>query len=560
MMHALAFLIGALATVGQAENRARGELAGLEARAEPVSTPELRIESGVVRGLVVGDRKDVFVYKGTPYAAPPVSELRWKPPQPANPWSGVRDCTEFGAACPQETPLLFRAMPEMALRAPLSENCLFLNIWAPAARRNEKLPVLYWIHGGAFVIGAASQPIYDGEELARLGCVVVTVNYRLGLFGFLAHPALSDESAERVSGNYGLLDQIEGLRWVRRNIASFGGDPERVTIFGESAGGVSVLCLMVSPEARGLFRGAVAQSAAGMDLPRLRNERPGREAAQQTGKTFITACGLNDLADAAQMRRVDANTLVPLAPANLSRSASLHLKPVSFRIGPNVDGHVIPDKPNHLFAAGRAHDVPLIVGNTRDETALFLLTTPMPVDQSAYLKQLKDDFGDFGAPLAKAYPANEARQVRGALVQLSSDLLFVSEARFIARAHAATGRPTFRYQFSRGTKSGFFRNMGAHHGAELAYLFQRPLGGADEARMRLARTLGHYWIRFAATGDPNGSGVPLWPVYRRDSEEIIEFAEEVSVLKRHRIDQLDLIDKVLQERDSDSSASRSSAR
>ena len=215
------------------------------------------------------------VYKGIPYAAPPIGERRWKAPGPLEAWRGTRDCFEFGAACPQITLALFASLPELALRAPLSEDCLYLNVWTPARRKTEKLPVLYWIHGGGYIMGASSQSLYDGEELARLGCVVVSINYRVGLFGFLAHPSLSNESPDHVSGNYGLLDQVEGLRWVKRNIAAFGGDPDRVTIFGESAGGVSVLCLLVSPLSKGLFHGAIAQSIAGMDLARLREaEKP----------------------------------------------------------------------------------------------------------------------------------------------------------------------------------------------------------------------------------------------------------------------------------------------
>src|SRR6478609_2408061 len=260
-IRALLLCVGLATCVAPAQTHAQTQ------PAKQVVTPEIRIHTGVLRGLIVGPKNDICVYKGIPFAAPPVGNLRWNPPRPPHAWQGVRDCFEFGPACPQPSIAPLILMPEMVTNAHLSEDCLYLNIWAPTGRANQKLPVLYWIHGGGFVIGAASQPMYDGEELARLGCVVVSVNYRLGLFGFLAHPALSAESPDHVSGNYGLLDQIEGLGWVRRNIAAFGGDPDRVTVFGESAGGISVDCLMVMPAARGLFHGAIAQSATALTLP-----------------------------------------------------------------------------------------------------------------------------------------------------------------------------------------------------------------------------------------------------------------------------------------------------
>jgi para-nitrobenzyl esterase len=538
MWLAMAWLMSTATVIGQAERPAP------QPAPAATPTPELRIDSGVLRGLVIGDKKDVQVYKGIPYAAPPVGERRWKPPQPVAAWKGVRDCFEFGAACPQKIPALVASLPEMAIRAPFNEDCLFLNVWAPVGRQSGKLPVLYWIHGGGFITGAASQPMYDGEELARLGCVVVSVNYRLGLFGFLAHPALSQESNDKVSGNYGLLDQIEGLRWVRRNIAAFGGDPDRVTVVGESAGGISVLCLMVAPEARGLFHGAIAQSAAAMDLAQLRKAPPGRETEEQAGRRMIVACGLGDVAEVGPMRQLDAKALVEAAPFEDGLGAPLRLQPLSLRIGPVVDGHVIPDEPRLLFAAGRQHAVPLVIGNTREEMSLFLLATPMPADEAAYLKQLKDDLGDLAGPVAKAYPGGDAKKIRSAVIRLTSDLSFVGETRAFARAHAAAGQKTFRYQFSRSSKRPLLQSLGAHHGADLAFLFQRPMG-RDEGDLRMSRTLGRYWINFAATDNPNGEGLPAWPAYRAGAEEMLDFADEVKVLKGDRNDQLDVVEKVL---------------
>jgi para-nitrobenzyl esterase len=545
MMPAMISLLGVVVAIGQAEGPSSRDGAAPPSAAVRTPTRELRIDSGAVRGLVVGAKKDVHVYKGIPYAAPPVGERRWKPPQPMSAWQGIRDCFDFGAACPQKIPALVGNIPEMTIRAPVSEDCLFLNVWTPAERQSAKLPVLYWIHGGGFITGAASQPLYDGEELARLGCVVVSINYRLGLFGFLAHPALSQEANDKVSGNYGLLDQIEGLRWVQRNIAVFGGDPDHVTIVGESAGGISVLCLMVAPQARGLFHGAVAQSATATNLAPLRQAPPGKETVEQAGQRWIAACGLGASTDAGRMRQLAAKALVQAAPFEDGLGAPLRLKPLSLRIGPVVDGHVIPDKPPLLFAAGRQHAVPMIVGNTRDEMALFLLGTSMPADEAAYRKKLQDDLGDLAEPVAKAYPARDAGQIRSAVIRLTGDLSFVSEARAFARAHSAAGQPTFRYQFSRGSKGGFLQSLGAHHGAELAFLFQRPMGRDDAGEMRMSRTLGRYWINFAKTGNPNGRDLPAWPAYRAGTEELVDFAEDVHVLKGDRNDQLDVIDRVL---------------
>ena len=525
--------VGVVTCVAQAQTRPVGR----------VVTPEIRIDSGVLRGLIVGDKKDICVYKGIPFAAPPVGDLRWKAPRPPEAWQGVRDCFEFGAACPQPSigPLVL--MPEMATNAPVSEDCLYLNIWAPAGRAEQKLPVLYWIHGGGFVIGAASQPMYDGEELARLGCVVVSVNYRLGLFGFLAHPALSAESADHISGNYGLLDQIEGLRWVRRNIAAFGGDPDRVTIFGESAGGISVDCLMVMPAAKGLFHGAIAQSATALTLPRLRERVDGEESSEQAGRKAMVACGLDASADVAKMRRLDSATLVRAVPVALAIGSPIKLQRPSIRCGPVFDGVSIPDQPPAIFAAGREHPVPMIVGNTRSEMSLFLLGSKMPTDEADYLKQLQANFPDLAAALSAAYPVHDASQIRPAVIAMMTDLSFARDTRAVVRAHSAAGHPAFRYQFSRGSHRAILELLGAHHGCELLYLFQRPLGGQGDD-LRMSRLMGRYWVNFAATGNPNGTGLPDWPVCDLRTETMIDFAKEVEVLHGYRNGQLDLMEKV----------------
>ena len=509
----------------------------------PLTTPVIHIDSGRIRGLLVGEKRDLCVYKGIPYVAPPVGDLRWKPPQTVKAWDGVRDCFEFGAACPQAGPMLLAAIPQLSINARMSEDCLYLNVWAPAHRSDVKLPVLYWIHGGGFVMGAASQPLYDGAELARLGCVVVSINYRLGLFGFLAHPALSGESPDHVSGNYGLLDQVEGLKWVHRNIAAFGGDPQRVTIFGESAGGMSVLSLMTMPEARGLFHAAICQSATAMDLIPLRGAaRKGTQTAEQVGRRLIAGCGLGDLPQPREMRRLDARQLVQAVSVDFPRPGSaLHFEPLSVALGPAVDGHFIPDRPTRIFAAGRESPVPLVIGTTRDEMSLMLLGTRLPADRDAYLNTLKADFGDFADRFAAAYPVHDASDIRPAAVRLATDLVFTSQARFFARAHAVAGNQCYRYVFSLGTQQGFLKFLGAHHGADVPYVFQLPQ--KDDSQIR--RTIGKYWVNFAASGNPNASTLPEWPAHGPKQDVLIEFAQDVRVLTSPRKQQLDLIDKFL---------------
>jgi para-nitrobenzyl esterase len=535
MLRALTSLLSVVVALGPVDGAAREGAAR-------TPTSEVRIDSGKLRGLILGAGKDVHAYKGIPYAAPPVGENRWKPPQPVQAWSGVRDCFAFGAACPQKMLPLLAGIPEMALHVPTSEDCLYLNVWTPAKPASGKLPVLYWIHGGGFVLGAGSQPLYDGEGLTRLGCVVVSVNYRVGLFGFLAHPALSREAANKVSGNYGLLDQIEGLRWVQRNIAAFGGDPERVTIFGESAGGISVLCLMAAPQTAGLYHAAVAQSATAMDLPLLRETQGGREGGEQIGQRLLAAAGVDASTDARQLRQLSVETLLRAGPT-MASGEPVHLGPRSLPLGPIVDGQLIPEEPVQLFAGGREVKVPLIIGSTRDEMSLLLLGQKMPLDVAAYHKQLREQFGDQAEAVAKAYPAASAQQVRAAVVQLTTDISFGRETRMFARAHAAAGHKTYRYVFSRGIRRGFLAGLGAHHGVDVGYLFQRLTEASDVA---VGRTMGRYWIQFAAAGDPNGPDLPPWPAYRPGSEEMIEFADGVHNLHGYRNAELDVLERALQ--------------
>lgn len=513
-------------------------------KAPPEPTAVVAIETGKLRGLVVGDQKDVEAFKGIPYAKPPVGELRWRAPEPAEKWADVRDCFAFGNACPQRFPVLMAAMPAMALNAPQNEDCLYLNVWRPAGERKD-LPVMVWIHGGGYTMGAGSQPMYDGEELARKGVVLVSMNYRLGAFGFLAHPALSKESKDGVSGNYGLLDQIAALRWVKKNIAAFGGNPGRVTIFGESAGGGSVLALMVSPLARGLFHAAIPQSAPEMSLHHLRDGSGGAPSAEDLGVALMEKFELSPDASAAAMRKLPAEDLAKKSPSlEIEKGFELELAGIPLPMGPVVDGHVIPDDPNALFAAGKESPVPMLIGTTRDETTMFLVRTPTPKEEAEYRREIEEDFGPLKETIFTAYPGKNPKSIRDAVTQITSDAIFGAQARHAARLHAKNGHPTYRYVFSRGTRQLPMANMGAHHGCELLYLFGRPASPNDGDK-RVVDLMQGYWVNFAASGNPNGAGLPEWPAFTAKDDALLEFEDAVTVRTQHRARQLDAMDRHL---------------
>lgn len=509
----------------------------------PKPTPEVKLDSGKIRGLIVGEDHDVYAYKGIPFAKPPVGDLRWREPVAPDKWDGVKDCFKFGNASPQRTPALMKAIPQMAINAPYNEDCLYLNVWKPAKATSDKLPVLVWIHGGGYTMGAASQPIYDGESLARKGVVLVSINYRLGPFGFLAHPVLSKESKHNASGNYGILDQIEALRWVQRNVAAFGGDPKRVMIFGESAGGGSILCLMVSPLAKNLFHSAVAQSAPEMNLAFLRKSTGDRQSAEEQGVGLIEKCGLSSTPTADEMRKLDADKLVATFPAlEVDRKFELELGGIPLPIGPIVDGYCVPDDPNTLFATKRENPVPMMIGNTRDEMTMFFVQTPTPKEVDVYKKEIAQDFGDLAKAVEDAYPATDAKSIRDAVIHLVSDVVFGSQARYAARLHAQNGYPTYRYVFSRGSKQLPMSSMGAHHACELAFLFGQP-ANPDATDKKIVDYLQGYWINFAAKGDPNGKGLPEWPKFSTKTDTLVEFEKDVTVREKHRDNQLNVIDK-----------------
>jgi para-nitrobenzyl esterase len=486
----------------------------------PARAPTARISSGLISGLRVGTRNDVCVYKGIPFAAPPVGDLRWRPPQAVKPWDGVRACTEFGAACPQPKVMILSAEITKT-----DEDCLNLNIWAPADAVGKRLPVMVWIHGGAFTLGANSQGWYNGENLARQGVVVVTVNYRLGPLGFLAHPLLSRESEKGVSGNYGLLDQIFALEWVNRNIAAFGGDADCVTLFGESAGAASVCQLLVSPLSRGLFHRAIAQSGGARSTIRhLREKCYDKEPMEAVG-TYIEKFLKCDQAASPLLALRAASTGDILKAAD---SAKRHFGGETS--APIVDGWVLPDDPAQLFDTGQAHDVPFITGSNADEVGSLL---------SDYA--VRKDYGPYADSIFTLFPG--AARKRAATVAI-----FTSVARADARAMSRGHSKAYLYQFSRVPPP--WRLLGAFHSSEIPYVFGNldPKLKFEQKDRDLSAAMMTYWVQFAKTGNPNRPALPTWPAYEAHSDLHLEFGDSAQTGKGLEKSACDGIDRLREQR------------
>jgi para-nitrobenzyl esterase len=487
-------------------------------------------------GAVIGRAAESVVpvreYLGIPYAAPPVGGRRWRPPQPAEPWSGVRRCTAFGAACPQR-PGAFTGNRAIDPRA-MDEDCLYLNVWTPAEHPLDKLPVMVWIHGGAFAIGAASMPIYRGAALARRGVVVVSFNYRLGPFGFMASEPLADEAEAGGSGNYGLLDQIAALHWVQDTIAGFGGDPEKVTIFGESAGAFSVCRLMVSPAAAGLFHGAIAESGGPCgDWLMPRGRVASLDRAYRQWARAVDAAGLKSARPAAALAGMRA-----LSPQRLLEITAPSLAIVGgMQFGPVVDGWVIPDDPVTLVDQGRMSAVPFLTGSNAREGTLFLRSTGA-LKRRQYRLLLYEVFGERRKDVERLFPARCDDDVHEALQRLLTVVFMESASRFAAAAVRRAGQPAWVYRFTRVPPTPIGRELGCHHGAEIDYVLgnlDEPSGGGDTAGPREAATahsgvaadapgfgpldrqlsdaMQRYWVAFADSGDPTVAGLPRWEQY-----------------------------------------------
>ena len=496
----------------------------------------IRTDAGIVQGtLEVG----LAVFRGIPYAAPPVGKLRWQPPQKPPSWTGVQNATSFGPACPQQEVSELEGGGDLGRMA---EDCLYLNIWKPITQRNEKLPVMVWIHGGGFGVGAGSGPEYPGDRLARKGSIVVTLNYRLGALGFFVHEDLEKESPAGVSGNYGLLDQIAALRWVKKNIGAFGGDPERITLFGESAGAASINLLMLSPQAKGLFHRAIMESATATTLPYIMPRANGDYAqARATGRKFATTLEGNKSRDILAALR--ARTPEEILAATASPIDDLAFSNKGFLFAPVYDGHLIPGRPEELLAQGMTPSLPVIIGTNKDEATLF---TDDLTDKT-YLDWLARYFGGREREIFAVFPGLRAGDFRPAANHFFTTLWFTEPARFLARFLTAKGAAVYRYHFTREPFSFWMIGKGAYHGVEIPYVFgttdQENLSTTDR---KLTEAMMGYWVSFAAQGNPNSNtaGLPFWPAYDRNSETYLEFGDDIAVKTGLDRKACDLIEKI----------------
>jgi para-nitrobenzyl esterase len=466
----------------------------------------VKTEAGVVEGTLNSDHS-VRIFKGVPFAAPPVGDLRWKAPQPPVHWDSVRPADKFGPACLQTNvygDIYFRdAQP--------SEGCLNLNVWIPAKAAGAKLPVFLWYYGGGFVAGANSEARYDGENLAKRGVIVVEPNYRLGVFGYFSHPELAKESGHNSSGNYGLLDQVAALRWVVKNIAAFGGDPNNITIGGESAGSLSVSALMASPLSRTLFQRALGESGAFFPSPRPGRGMKPHEDTEKYGAQFAESLGAKSL---AEMRAKPGKELL--------EAAAQHNR--GFDFWPNVDGYYLPEDLPSIYAKGEQSHVPLLAGWNADENKLAVLSNPQKTTAASFAEQAKARFRDQAAEFLKLYPAaTDDQALRSAEDLAGDDFIAFGTWKWIDMQRKTANAPVYQYLFEQqrpvkpGAKIGPLpaSEAGARHAGEIEYVFETlqsdegvPWSDGDR---KVSEAMAAYWTNFIKTGNPDGKGLPDWP-------------------------------------------------
>lgn len=499
-------------------------------------TEPVRTEAGLLSGSP-GRDPSIAVYKGVRFAAPPVGELRWRPPQPPVPWQGVRKADRFGSICPT---------PRHSAES-MSEDCLFLNVWTGASSTSERRPVLVWFHGGGFIVGSGSDPLHDGEGLARKGVILVTINYRLGALGFLATPELSQESGHHASGNYGLLDQIAALEWVQKNIAAFGGDPGRVTIFGHSAGAGSVGFLSMSPLAKGLFQRVLAESQVryprDLELRYLSLSWRPLKGAEEAGAKYAEAHGAHSLKElrAMQWQQLIAGSDVPDVDVYTGSSA----RPPLFR--PVIDGWVVPRNYIQTFGRSTHNRVTFVAGNNLDEggavpeTAFTMLRSsdvPRPeitpgspnpnVMLKDYLSAANRKFGPMTGEFLKLYPAStdeEAARANNAAIRDNSR---VSTSLWATEWRRVNKTPVYTYFWTHAPPGPDHDRRGAYHGSEINYVFNNLYATdkpwTDEDR-KIADIMSSYWAHYAATGNPNGQGLPHWPAFDPRAPQVMELGD-----------------------------------
>jgi para-nitrobenzyl esterase len=486
----------------------------------------VKINSGRLQGIP-GKDPSVTVFRGVPYAAAPVGNLRWRAPQAVPSWAGVRRADSFGNICMQNAlkPGSFYQVEFYEAPEPMSEDCLYLNLWTAAASNAEKRPVMVWLHGGGFVEGSGSLPSFDGENLSKKGVVIVTINYRLGVFGFLAHPELTQESPFHASGSYGMLDQLEALHWVKENIQNFGGDPDNVTIFGQSAGASSVLNLCASPLAKGYFHRAIVQSGGF-------SQAGDRKTEEANGMSFAKRVGAHSIAElrakpAAEIQRIG----VP-PPDGTGANVS--------RFRPYVDGYFLTVAPRDVFQAGQENTHSLLAGSNANEGTTFIPTT---VTEAQMKSRIEARYGARAEEYFKLYPVHSDQEAWEASTEFLRDYM-AGTALDIARAE--TKQKTYVYYFDRRPPGHDSDHYGAYHSAELVYVFnsldsvKRPWTETDR---RLAETMSSYWINFARNGNPNGAGLPHWPGFGTTPERGIELGTRVKAGTLPSTERLDALKK-----------------
>src|SRR5580700_6147160 len=481
-------------------------------------------ESGTVSGV---SANGVSVYKGIPFAAPPMGDLRWRPPVHAAPWTGTRKADAFAPACMQ----VGVSMPGETPPA-VSEDCLYLNIWTPAKAKtpHEHLPVIVWIYGGGYINGSASMPLYWGDRLAQRGVIVVTIAYRLGPLGFLALPELTRESPYHSSGNYGLMDQIAALEWIQRNIAVFGGDPKCVTIAGQSSGSISVSILMSSPLAKGLFQRAIGESG-GLFEPLQLGPKFLLANAERDGEKYAASLGAPSL---KELRRLPASQLTGNA------NGICH---------PVIEPYLLPVSPYEAFASGQQNDVPLLIGSNAEEARA--LTDVTQVKAATFDTDLANSFGALPPQLLTAYPHATDQEAKQARLDLERDLRFGWDMWAWARLQSATGGSSV-YYYSFTQKPPFpagssYDNWGASHFAELWYVFDhldQQTWRWSAADRRVAEEISSYWVNFAKSGNPNGAGLPLWPAFSNANNKVLYLGDPIVVGGVASIDSLKVFDAV----------------
>lgn len=461
----------------------------------------IQVNEGMLQGTI---ENGLTVYKGVPFAAPPVGPLRWRAPQPPAKWEGIKQAVQFAPA-----PMQGGNPPSGK-----SEDCLYLNVWTPAKSANDRIPVLVWIYGGGFSFGSTSEPVYNGDKLAQKGVVLVTIAYRVGQLGFLANAALSAESPSHSSGNYGLLDQVEALKWIKKNIAAFGGDPDKVTIFGESAGGISVSMLCASPLAKGLFRGAISESGGSFG-PTRPTTFPGEnmktlQQAEAEGQTYLQKAGV---ASIEELRKMPADKI----PSGFGMAGGW----------PIIDGYVIPADQYQLYENKKFNDVNILIGYNSDEGASF---SP-PKTTQEYFDGVKKRYGKFADELINAYPVNGDKVTKTAR-DLARDAAFGWHTWTWASLQSKTGKSkVYYYYFDQhpdypvnSPRYGY----GSPHGQEVAYVFNH-LNTADPQISKtdhdIADAMATYWTNFAKYGHPNGNGVPQWPAFSIKNPAVMYFSQ-----------------------------------